>query len=313
MPPMTASPFGSLTVIANPHAGDGRVGRELAALERGLTERGLDYSLQVTDGPGDATRLATEAMDGGARFLVAVGGDGTIHEVVNGMFRDGRTIAEDPVLGVVPAHSGCDLVRSFGLPGDVDGACGHLLGDATYPFDVMKVVYTGADGERAIRYSVNLAEVGFGAAVARRTERVPAWTRRAGPFLAFWATFFRTRVRDVRIEADRHRYEGSAFNVIVGNAQFTSGGIRLSPRSYPGDGVLDVLVFKGPRSDAYTLLPRIYRNGDHIPDPHVLETRAKIRVSIDADRPLPIVADGELLGTTPATFQLVPRSILFKL
>jgi diacylglycerol kinase (ATP) len=313
MPPMTASPFGCLTVIANPNAGEGRVGRELAALERGLTARGLDYSLQVTDGPGDATRLATEAMDGGARFLVAVGGDGTIQEVVNGMFRDGRTIAEDPVLGVVPAHSGCDLVRSFGLPGDVDGACGHLLGDATYPFDVMKVVYTGADGERAIRYSVNLAEVGFGAAVARRTARIPGWTRRAGPFLAFWATFFRTRVREVRIEADRHSYEGPAFNVIVGNAQFTSGGLRLSPRSYPGDGVLDVLVFKGPRSDAYTLLPRIYRNGDHIPDPHVLETRAKIRVSIDADRPLPIVADGELLGTTPATFQLVPRSILFKL
>ena len=91
---MTASPFGALTVIANPNAGQGRVGRELAALERGLTARGLDYSLQVTDGPGDATRLATEAMDGGARFLVAVGGDGTIQEVVNGMFRDGHTIGE---------------------------------------------------------------------------------------------------------------------------------------------------------------------------------------------------------------------------
>ena len=313
MPTMTASPFGTLTVIANPHAGKGRVGRELPALERGLTERGLAYSLRVTGGPGDATRLATEAMDDGARFLVAVGGDGTIQEVVNGMFRDGRPIMEEPVLGVVPAHSGCDLVKSFGLPGDVDGACGHLLGDATYPLDVMKVVYIGADGERAIRYSVNLAEVGFGAAVARRTQRIPAWTRRARPFLAFWSTFFRTRVRDVRIEADRHSYEGPAFNVIVGNAQFASGGLRLSPRSYPGDGVLDVLVFKGPRSDAYTLLPRIYRNGDHIPDPHVHETRAKIRVSIDADRPLPIVADGELLGSTPVTFQLVPQSILFKL
>jgi YegS/Rv2252/BmrU family lipid kinase len=313
MPLMTASPFGSLTVIANPHAGRGRVGRELAALERGLRERGLDYSLQVTHGPGDATRLATKAMDEGGRFLVAVGGDGTIQEVVNGMFRDGRPIVDEPVLGVVPAHSGCDLVRSFGLPGDVDGACAHLLGDTTYPFDVMKVVYTGVDGERAIRYSVNLAEVGFGAEIARRTERIPAWTGRGRPFLAFWSAFLRTRVGDVRIEADRHGYEGPAFNVIVGNAQFTSGGMRLSPRSYPGDGVLDVLVFKGPRSDAYTLLPRIFRNGDHIPDPHVHETRAKIRVSIDADRPLPIVADGELLGTTPATFQLVSRSILFKL
>jgi YegS/Rv2252/BmrU family lipid kinase len=270
----------------------------------------LEYSLQVTDRPGDATRLATDAMDAGVRFLVAVGGDGTIHEVVNGMFRDGRPIVDEPVLGVVPAHSGCDLVKSFGLPGDVDAACGHLLGDNTYPFDVVKVAFTGPDGERAIRYSVNLAEIGFGAAVAARTAGRPGRVR---SFLAFWSTFARTRVRDVRIEADRGVYEGPAFNVIVGNAQFASGGVRLSPRSFPGDGVADVLVFTGPRSDAYTLLPAMYRHGDHVPHAHIREMRAKVRVSIDAARPLPIVADGEPLGTTPATFQMVPRSILLKL
>jgi diacylglycerol kinase (ATP) len=310
MAAMTASPFGSLAVIANPHAGDGRVGRELPALERGLAGRGLEYSLRLTDGPGDATRLATDAMDAGVRFLVAVGGDGTIQEVVNGMFRDGRPIMDDPVLGLVPAHSGCDLVKSFGLPGDVDAACGHLLGDNTYPFDVVKVAFTDPDGRPAIRYSVNLAEIGFGAAVAARTA---GRAGRSRSFLAFWSTFFRTRVRDVRIEADRSVYEGPAFNVIVGNAQFASGGMRLSPRSFPGDGVADVLVFTGPRSDAYTLLPAMYRHGDHVPHPHIREMRAKIRVSIDAARPLPIVADGEMLGTTPATFQMVPRSILLKL
>lgn len=310
---MTRSPFGALAVIANPHAGAGRVGRELEAVERELTALGLDYSIEVTAGPGDATRLATAALDEGIRYLVAVGGDGTVQEVVNGMFRDGHPIIDEPVLGVIPAHSGCDLVRSFGLPGDVDGACGHLTGENTYPFDVMKVAYTAADGERLIRYSVNLAEVGFGAAVIRRAARMPAWLGRTGSFLAFWSTYVRTKVRDVRIEADRSTYEGPAFNVVVGNAQFASGGLRLSPRSFPGDGVLDVLVFRGPRSDAYTLLPRIFRHGDHIPDPRIHEMRARIRVAIESERPLPIVADGELLGTTPASFQIVPRSILLKL
>ncbi len=182
---MNVSPFGSLAVIANPHAGEGRVGRELSALERGLAGRGLEYSLQVTEGPGDATRLATDAMDAGVRFLVAVGGDGTVHEVVNGMFRDGRPIVEEPVLGVVPAHSGCDLVKSFGLPGDVDAACGHLLGDNTYPFDVVKVAFTDPDGRPAVRYSVNLAEIGFGAAVAAKVGGRPG---RARSFMAFWST-----------------------------------------------------------------------------------------------------------------------------
>ncbi len=313
MPPMTESPFGRLAVIANPHAGAGRVGRELASVERGLSDRGLAYSLRVTSRRGDATRLAAEAMDDGYRFLVAVGGDGTVQEIVNGMFRDGRTITDEPVLGVVPAHSGCDLVRSFGLPGDVEKACGHLLGENTYPFDVMKVTYTAPEGTRATRYSVNLAEIGFGAAVSRRTERLPAGLGRVRGFAAFWSAFLGMRPRDVRIDVDRKVFEGKAFNVVVGNAQFASGGVRLSPRSFPGDGVLDVLVFTGPRSDAYTLLPRIYRHGDHVPDPHIRELRAQIRVSVDAARPLPIVADGELLGTTPATFQIVPRSILFKL
>ena len=313
MPAMSRSPFGSLAVIANPHAGEGRVGRELAAVERGLTAQGLEYSMQVTSRPGDATRLAAAAMDDGFRFLVAVGGDGTVQEVVNGMFRDGRPIVDEPVLGLVPAHSGCDLVKSFGLPGDVDGACAHLQGEHTYPFDVIKVVHSGPGGERTTRYSVNLAEVGFGAGMARRAQRLPAWMGRGRAFLAFWATFASTRTRNVRVDADTHAYEGRAFNLIVGNAQYASGGLRLSPRSWPGDGVLEVLVFTGPRSDAYTLLPRIYRHGDHVPHPRIEELRAKIRVAVDADRPLPIVADGELLGTTPATFQIVPRSILLKL
>jgi Xaa-Pro aminopeptidase/diacylglycerol kinase family enzyme len=236
---MTASPFGSLAVIANPHAGDGRVGRELSALERGLADRGLEYSLQLTDGPGDATRLATDAMDAGVRFLVAVGGDGTVQEVVNGMFRDGRPIVEDPVLGLVPAHSGCDLVKSFGLPGDVDAACGHLLGDNTYPFDVVKVAFTDAGGEPAVRYSVNLAEIGFGAAVAARTAGRPGRTR---AFVAFWSTFIRTRVRTFGSRRSQ-RVRGAGVQRDRGQRAVRVGGMRLSPRSFPGDGVADVLVF----------------------------------------------------------------------
>ena len=312
MPAMGTSAFGPLAVIANPHAGGGRVGEELDRLGSELARRDLEFSLSITDGPGDATRLATAAMDDGYRYLVAVGGDGTVQEVLNGVFRDGTPIADEPVLGVVAANSGCDLVRSFGLPGDVSSACGHLLGTNTYPFDVMKVRYTDA-GEERVRYCHNLAEIGLGGEVARRAPRLPAMLGRGRRFIAFWIGLVRTRTANVTVEADRRGYEGPAFNVIVANAQFTSGGMRMSPRSFPGDGVLDTLIFHGPRTDAYTMLPRIFRHGDHVPDPNIHELRARIRVRVDADRPLPIVADGEILGTTPATFQVLPRSILLKL
>ena len=308
------SAFGDLTVIVNPNAAGGGVGAQLPALEAALHDRDLPSTLHVTGGPEEATAIAARALREGGRYLVAVGGDGTIQQVLNGMFDDeGRILGTDPVLGVVAAGSACDLVRSFGLPADTRSAVGHLTGDTTYDFDVVRIITTGPAGERMTRYSHNLAEAGFGAAVLRRQARLPAWTGRARGFLAFWLTLASTRLAEITVEADTKRYEGPAYNVVVANAQFGAGGLRLSPRSFPGDGVLDALVFRGPRSDAVTMLPRIYRHGDHIPDPHIREMRAKIRVAVDADRPLPIEADGELLGTTPATFQIVPRALRLKL
>jgi diacylglycerol kinase family enzyme len=87
----------------------------------------------------------------------------------------------------------------------------------------------------------------------------------------------------------------------------------MSPRSFPGDGVLDALIFTGPRSDAYRMLPRIFRHGDHLPDPHIKELRAKLTIDVSAARPMPVVADGLRLGTTPVTFQVVPQQILLKI
>jgi diacylglycerol kinase (ATP) len=306
------SAFGPLTVIVNPHAGKRRVGNEIPELERTLNARGLPYELLRTEGPGDATRFARAALESGGRFVVAVGGDGTVHEVVNGMMDGGGPIVSDAVLGVVAAGSGCDLVRTFGLPGDVTRSCQHLLGENTYPLDVGRLTYTDHDGSRVSRYFPNVAEAGLGAAVAARAERLPRWLGQAKYFAAFWLTLPRFKLARVTMRADHRAYEGPALMVIVGNCQYYGGGMKISPRSYPGDGVLDVLLFTGPKSDAFTLLPKVYR-GEHIPHGHIKEFRVRTALSIDADRPLPLEADGEVLGFTPATFEVVPRAIRMKL
>lgn len=307
------SAFGELTVIVNPHAGKRRVGEEIPELERTLQARGLPYRLLRTDGPGDATRFAREALENGGRFVVAVGGDGTVHEVVNGMLdEEGKPIVPDPVLGVVAAGSGCDFVRTFGLPGDVTRSCQHLLGENTYPLDVGKVTYVGPDGEPQVRYFPNVAEVGLGAAVAGRADRLPASFGQSKYFFAFWLTLPRFKLAELRVQADRKTYEGPGVMVIVGNCQYYGGGMKISPRSYPGDGVLDVLIFKGPKSDAFTFLPKVYR-GEHVPHDRIAELRVKRVLHVEADRPLPIEADGEVLGLTPATFEVVPQAVLMKL
>jgi YegS/Rv2252/BmrU family lipid kinase len=307
----TGTPFGQLTVIVNPHAGRRRVAQEIPNLEKALADRGLPYALEVTRGPGDATRIAREALEGGGRFLVAVGGDGTVHEVVNGMFRDGEPIVSDPVLGIVAAGSGCDLVRTFGLPGDTTRSCAHLAGDNVYRFDVIKVTYTDAEGNDATRYCANITEAGLGASVAARAARMPARLGRSRYFVAFWRELPGFKLAQVRVRADKKTYEGPACQVVIANCQFYGGGMRISPRSYPGDGVLDALVFLGPKSDAFTLLPKVYK-GDHLPHDRIKELRARIGVKVEADRPLAIEADGEVLGTTPATFTVIPQRILMK-
>ncbi|MGZ4137231.1 MAG: diacylglycerol/lipid kinase family protein [Actinomycetota bacterium] len=306
------SAFGQLTVIVNPHAGKRRVGDEIPELERTLQARGLPYELRRTEGPGDATRFARETLEAGGRFVVAVGGDGTVHEVVNGMMDGGKPLVADAVLGVVAAGSGCDLVRTFGLPGDVTRSCQHLLGDNTYPLDVGKLTYTDRNGARVTRYFPNVAEAGLGAAVTARAQRLPPWLGQAKYFAAFWLTLPRYKLAQVKIQADRRSYEGPALMIIVGNCQYYGGGMKISPRSYPGDGVLDVLLFTGPKSDAFTLLPKVYR-GEHVPHDHINEFRVKHELTIEADRPLPLEADGEVLGFTPATFEVVPQAIRMKL
>jgi diacylglycerol kinase (ATP) len=308
-----STPFGIAAVIADPRAGDGRVGDELPALRHALTERGLEFTIALAADGDEASALTASALDDGVRYVVAVGDDATVQDVVNGMFRDGVPIVDEPVLGVVAANSGNDLVRSFGLPGDTVDATRHLLGDTTYALDLMRITYTDAAGETATRYAHNVAAVGLHAAATASAEGLPRWLGNGRRFLGFWGAYARHGVRDVLIRSDAKDVQVRAWSVIVGNGQFADGGLRMSPRSFPGDGVLDALVFTGPRSDAYRLLPRVFRHGDHVPDPNIHELRAKIRFAVSADRPMVVVADGERFGTTPVTFELVPQKILLKL
>jgi diacylglycerol kinase family enzyme len=113
------------------------------------------------------------------------------------------------------------------------------------------------------------------------------------------------------VTADGRSHHGRAHEVIVGNTQQVRGGIRISPRSFPGDGVVDVLVMRGPRSDHYTLLPKMFM-GEQLPNPGIVELRARERVEIDGSRPQWIQADGESIGLTPAVFEVLPQALRLK-
>ena len=306
-----ASPFGRLTLIANPRAGRGLVGDELPEVERNLLQRGLEYRIVEAPEPGDAEREAREALASGERFLVAVGDDVTVHEVVNGMIEDDRPVAQDAVLGVVGAGSGNDFVKTFGLPGDSSRAVAVLTGDRLFPIDVGKVTCVQDGGGERSRYFANVAQAGLGAAVLARSARAPRSLGRGGYFLSFWSTLARYRHSEVRIRAGLQEFEGRALNVVVANGQYHGEGRRISPRSWPSDGLLDVLVQTGPKSDAFTRLPQMY-HGDHLPDPNITELKGR-RVEVESDRPLAVEVDGNVVGITPARFGIIRLAVRLKI
>lgn len=302
------SPFGRLVLIVNPRAGRGEVGREMPELERRVRAGRLDYRIEEAEGPGDATRIAAEALRAGERFLVAVGGDGTINEVANGLVGEDGGVPEDAVLGVVAAGSGSDFVRTFGLPDRVTTGARHLLGEQTYPIDVARITY---GPEERWRYYVNAAQVGLGAQVVGRASALPEALGRARQFLGFWRSVIGYRVSNLLVRADRREYRGRAHGVVIANGQFLGGGMRVSPRSYPGDGKLDVQVSTGPKSQVFTILPKVYR-GEHLPDPQIKEMLGA-EILVESDRPIPVEADGEPLGETPVRVTVLPEAIRLKI
>lgn len=304
------SPFGPMVLICNSRSGHGGVGRSLPEVRARLEERDLDYEVRYTEGRGHATEIAREALAQGFRFLVAVGGDGTIHEVVNGMLKDDAPVNRDAVLGVVAAGTGSDFVKTFGLPAMIPAhAVAHLDGTESFPIDMGKITYV-QDGAPATRYFANIAEVGLGAAAVARAEKLPRWLGPTVYFVAFWLAVRKHRVATVTVDLVDRTYEGKMNNLVVANGQFFGGGMKIAPKAVPTDGLLDVQIEHARKKDAIALIPKIYK-GTHVPHPDIFEAK-RARLTIEADRPLPIEADGEVLGVTPATFEVLRDVISIK-
>jgi YegS/Rv2252/BmrU family lipid kinase len=298
-----------MVLIVNTRAGKGAVAKSLPEVTRNLDARGLEYEVRETTHRGHATEIARAALGEGKRFLVAVGGDGTVHEVVNGMIADDLPVVPEPVLGVVAAGTGSDFIKTFGIPPMPAHAVAHLDGPESFPIDIGKIVYQ-QDGREVTRYFANIAEVGIGAEVVARAAKLP---RALGPtvyFFAFWLTLRGHKSAQVKVDLVDRVYEGLMNNLVVANGQFFGGGMKVAPKAAPTDGLLDIQIEHARKREAIAIMPKIYK-GQHVPHPDIEEAK-RVKISVEADRELLIEADGEVLGHTPARFEVLKDIILLK-
>ena len=237
--------------------------------------------------------------------MVAIGGDGTLNEVVNGLVR----AQADTQLATIPLGTGMDFVRTYGIPSDFDGAVRNAVAGTARAIDVGRVTYRQWGGAEAVRYVANVGSVGMSAAVAQRANGMSkVLGGKATFFYALVRVFLEWQNTPVTVELDDARREARMHDVIVANGQWHGGAMWLAPDAKPDDGLFDVvLIGDVTKRDFVTTAPKIYK-GTYLAHPKVELLRSRT-VAVDAPERLPIELDGEQVGTTPARFEIVPRAV----
>lgn len=300
-------------LIVNPIAARGTMAKRWSAVQEILRVEGFEYAFALTERRGHATALASAALDAGYDLIVAVGGDGTLNEVVNGMIRDGRAVDPDAALGVITSGTGADFVRTAGLPRDPLASARHLAhATESRVIDIGEIIYRAEDKEMH-RYFANVVGMGFDGEVIERIERSG---KRAGgtiPYLTtLVTTIFSYQNKDVRLKVDDKTMQGRMNSVIACNGQFFGGGMRVGPNASLDDGKLDVIVL-GDFTVLEVLMntPKIY-NGTHLTHPKVSEYRGTM-ITVESKQRMLIEADGELIGEGPAMFRVVPVALKLRM
>jgi len=293
-------------VIVNPIAGAGGTAKKWPRIVELLRKTGLRFEHDLTEAPGHAIELAKSAAKRGYELVVSVGGDGTINEVVNGLYNAGSM--KDVLLGIISTGTGSDCVRSIGVPRLYKDACECFTHPRKSVVDLGVVEYID-NGQGVKRLFVNIAGLGFDAEIVRATtQKFKALGSLASYLAGLLNAVLFYKNREMSLVLDGNTEERKVCLVLVSNGKYGGGGMLAAPDADPMDGLFDVLIVDDlSKPDLLWSLPKIYR-GTHLTHPKVTVKRAK-KIEIKPSRKTFLQADGELLGEAPACFSILPAML----
>jgi YegS/Rv2252/BmrU family lipid kinase len=300
-------------MVVNPQSANGMLGRKWHYLSS-IIRRHVAFEEVRTTGPGDATRLTREALDSGADRVVAIGGDGTINEVVNGFFDGDTPVHPDASLGVLPFGTGGDFRKTLHIPKDTARAARILALGKTKKIDVGHLEYTTRAGQTETRMFVNIASFGISGLVDRLVNES---SKALGGRLSFMISTARASItyknQRVRITFDDNPDDAADMTintVAVANGRYFGGGMFIAPDAELDDGFFDVVALGDMGLTDLLIHGRRMYNGTHLHLDKVSHRRAK---SITAEpvggEVVEMDVDGETPGILPATFRIIPKAL----
>jgi diacylglycerol kinase (ATP) len=299
-------------MIVNPNSQGGRLGKRWKDVAETIG-RAFPFEEAVTQGPGDATRLTREALRGGAERVVAIGGDGTINEVVNGFFDDaGAAIAPEASFAVIPYGTGGDFRRTLELPTELADAAKVIAANHRRKIDVGRLELTTMDGRRTVRMFANIASFGVSGVVDRLVNESGKKLGRLGFAIATArATWAYTNQRVQLVFDGAERVELTINTVAVANGRYFGGGMKVAPNAELDDAAFDVIAMGDfGFGDLMKSGRRLY-SGTHLAMDKVTARRARVVEAepIDPKAIVELDVDGENPGRLPARFELVPAAL----
>lgn len=295
-------------IIVNPVSANKSTKKEWPQFRKILSDSGYEFEAVLTEYPGHATELAGKALKAGYKTIMSVGGDGTMNEIVNGFFEDGRYIAEDSRLVVFSMGTGCDFIKTLGVKKGIDELLIVLDRNQSKKVDVGCVNFIDATGGSVTRYFMNVADIGIGAETA---DRVNKHSKLLKGFLSFAigavSTIIVYKNKDFEVVIDDTTILKERMNsVIIANGKYFGGGMKVAPEALIDDGVFDIIIFGDlSKPDLIKSFPLIY-DGKHLDHPKLRMYRGS-KVKVKSGGKGLIEVDGEIPGRDDAVFELLPK------
>jgi diacylglycerol kinase (ATP) len=301
-------------IVVNPSSSGGKTEHRQEQILHELHARLTgDITAFVTTGPLEATTSTRTAIREGAELIVVVGGDGTIHEAVNGFFDGDRQINPACRLGIVSSGTAQDSARGFAIPRGTLRQIEAVCGPGTHRVDCGRLRCVDDRGRAHHEYFLNECQQGIAAVVVQRFQSHHKWM---GGFLGFGITAIATAARHreqvMTVEIDgRHIVTEPLLGVVAANGAFAGGGMHFAPRSKVDDGLLDiVIIHKRSIPSRLVSFPRIYF-GTHVNLSWISYIQGR-SVKVTSDEKVPVEADGEFQGSVPCEIDLLPSAITLK-